>query len=136
MIPVSYDGSNSISVVGERDYWSVPNALDEVEFGIPYFLVVVCYKTGDTFGSREEEEYIELFMDAKLAADLIEKISLDADEYREASDWRSKKKYSGEGEYYLKYIVDSGEERQTSKIWNGYFEQLIEAKMEVVWRKK
>lgn len=136
-VDVRYLGGNKIEVV--KEYGNVPTALNEIKFGIPYYIVVVNYTTGDTFGSQDAQEYVELFESGNLAAELVRLITEDAEDYdKERMSYynKSNHKYSGADSYYLDYIVDSGETRQTAKIWNGYFESLNDASIDVVWRTK
>jgi hypothetical protein len=116
-------------VEGKKQYGEMLLALDEIAFGVPYFLVTVNYDTGDTFGSREITDRVELFANAQLAAILMQKIKDHPQYSTSGKDWETIYKP-------IIYEVDDGTTRELRPFWVGYFEHLNGVRMEIVWRSK
>jgi len=89
-----------------------------------YYNIQIKYITGDSFNSFEEVENLEIVTSsidiAKYNLDLIKK---------RHHLYENNPTGFTEDNYQLEFKTDSGEIRKMSPFWEGYFEQLISAKI-------
>ena len=103
------------------------------------YRIKIFYRTGNSFGSHEEEEYIEYVWENKeMALESVKRIE-------EYTEWKTNLEYAirpknitrpvwiddlNEVNPCLKLLDDNGKEFQYYTFWIGYFESLIMASLE------
>ncbi len=92
----------------------------KLDFEKEYFLVYVIFSTGDSFHhhSGYDCRLIDVFEHKENAQKLVEMIE------KQNENYQSNQRDLGENAYSMTYTDESGETKQISCDWNGYFERI------------
>lgn len=130
------NSGHEFTIQENNSYGAVPVDF-KPEFGIPYFLLMATYQTGDTFQSSSgNEEIIFLYKDAAKAKEALDILKEHAKVYEELHGWSSKKKIKPD--WFSEYSVEIPANEGVFKFsppWNGYFERLEGIEIKTLFRK-
>lgn len=125
-----YDSANIEDVFYLADKYGDLYVDFEPKLGSPYFLVYAVYGGGDSFTPAKPQfvELLDLFEEANLATELTQCVSEHYNRYREGVHGRTIEPLTWEEQSRIYF---NGKEYRTP--WNGYFEELYEVNLKVVY---
>jgi len=98
------------------------------------YKIKMSYRTGDSFGSSDQEEYLEMeWENVEIVKENLRRIAEHNDYYVDCNSYsttKNIKKPDNYQDYSLELLADNGNTWTINTFWTGYFEYLYEAEIE------